>query len=59
MKYLCGLKNLVISLAASTIIIYGLNIVANFAGADYNFTNGEVFIMWILMAILINNCFKR
>tara|TARA_B100000575_G_scaffold286822_1_gene284127 strand:- start:925 stop:1104 length:180 start_codon:yes stop_codon:yes gene_type:complete len=59
MKYLCGLKNLVISLVASTIIIYGLNIIANFAGADYNFTNGEVFIMWILMAILINNCFKR
>ncbi len=59
MKYLCGLKNLAISLVASTIIIYGLNIVANFAGADYNFTNGEVFIMWILMAILINNCFKK
>ena len=59
MKYLCGLKNLVISLVASTIIIYGLNIVANFAGADYNFTNGEVFIIWILMAILINNCLKR
>ena len=59
MKYLCGLKNLLISLVASTIIIYGLNIVANFAGADYNFTNGEVFIIWILMAILINNCLKR
>ena len=59
MKYLCGLKNLVISLVASTIVIYGLNIIANFAGADYNFTNGEVFIMWILMAILINNCFKK
>ena len=59
MKYLCGLKNLVISLVASTIIIYGLNIVANFAGADYKFTNGEVFIMWILMAILVNNCLKR
>jgi len=59
MKYLCGLKNLVISLVVSTIIIYGLNIVANFAGADYDFTNGEVFIIWILMAILINNCFKR
>ncbi len=59
MKYLCALKNLVISLIVSTIIIYGLNIVAGFAGADYNFTNGEVFIIWILMAILINNCFKK
>ena len=59
MKYLCALKNLVISLVASTIIIYGLNIVSGFAGADYNFTNGEVFIIWILMAILINNCLKK
>ena len=41
MKYLCALKDLLISLVASTIIIYGLNIVAGFAGADYTFTNGE------------------
>ena len=59
MKYLCALKDLLISLVVSTIIIYGLNIVAGFAGADYTFTNGEVFIIWILMAILINNCLKR
>ena len=59
MKYLCALRDLVISLVVSTIIIYGLNIVANFAGADYNFTNGEVFIIWILMAILVNNCFNK
>ena len=59
MKYLCALKNLLISLVVSTIIIYGLNIAAGFAGADYNFTNGEVFIIWILMAILVKNCLKR
>ena len=59
MKYLCALKNLIISLVASTIIVYALNIVASFAGADYNFTNGEVFIIWILMAILVNSCFKK
>ena len=59
MKYLCALRDLIISLVASTIIIYGLNIVAGFAGADYSFTNGEVFIIWILMAILINNCLKN
>ena len=59
MKYLCALKDLVISLIASTIIIYGLNILAGFAGADYVFTNGEAFMVWILMAILINNCLKR
>jgi len=59
MKYLCALRDLIISLVASTVIIYGLNIVAGFAGADYSFTNGEVFIIWILMAILVNSCLKR
>ena len=59
MKYLCVLKDLLISLVVSTFIIYGLNIVAGFAGADYSFTNGEAFMIWILMAILVNNCLKR
>ncbi len=59
MKYLCALKNLLISLVVSTVIIYGLNIVAGIAGADYDFTNGEAFIIWILMAILVNNCLKK
>ena len=59
MRYLCALKNLVISLVVSTVIIYSLNIVAGFKGADYTFTNGEVFIIWILMAILVNSCLKR
>ena len=59
MKYLCALRDLIISLIASTVIIYGLNIVAGFAGADYSFTNGEAFIIWVLMAILVNSCLKR
>ena len=59
MKYLCALKDLLISLVASTVIIYALNIAAGIAGADYNFTNGEAFIIWILMAILVNNCLKK
>ena len=59
MNYLCAFRDLVISLIVSTIIIYALNIIAGFAGADYTFTNGEVFIIWILMAILVNNCIKR
>ena len=59
MKYVSGLINLVISLVVSTIIIYAINIIAGFAGADYSFSNGEVFVIWILMAILVNNCFKR
>tara|TARA_B110001452_G_C14923961_1_gene323086 strand:+ start:193 stop:372 length:180 start_codon:yes stop_codon:yes gene_type:complete len=59
MKYLCALKDLLISLVVSTIIIYAINIIAGFAGADYTFTHGETFVIWILMAILVNNCQKR
>ena len=59
MKYISGLINLITSLIISTIIIYAINIIAGFAGADYSFTNGEVFVMWILIAILVNNCFKK
>tara|TARA_B100000212_G_C27062480_1_gene400388 strand:+ start:409 stop:588 length:180 start_codon:yes stop_codon:yes gene_type:complete len=59
MKYLTGLINLIVCLIVSTIIIYAINIIASFAGADYSFSNGEVFVIWILMAILVNNCFNK
>ena len=59
MRYITGLINLIISLVVSTIIIYAINIIAGFAGADYSFSNGEVFVIWILMAILVNNCFRK
>jgi len=59
MKYITGFINLIISLVVSTIIIYALNIIAGFAGADYSFTHGETFIIWILMAILVKNCFNK
>ena len=59
MRYISGLINLIVSLVISTIIIYAINFMAGFAGADYSFTNGEVFVIWILMAILINNCFRK
>ena len=59
MKYLCALRDLLISLVTSTIFIYAINIIAGFVGADYIFSHGETFIIWILMAILVNNCLKR
>ena len=59
MNYVNGFVKLLISLVISTIIIYSINIIAGFAGADYSFTNGEAFIIWILMAILVNNCLKK
>ena len=59
MRYLSALIYLSISLVISTIIIYAINIAAGFAGADYSFSHGETFIIWILMANLVNNCIKR
>jgi|TARA_B100001063_G_scaffold224499_1_gene232573 ABC-type glycerol-3-phosphate transport system permease component len=59
MNYVNGLIKLLVSLVISTIIIYSINIIAGFAGADYSFTNGEAFVIWILMAILVNNCLKK
>ena len=59
MKYIRGLINLIISLIVSTIKIYAINFIAGFAGANYSFSNGEVFIIWILMAILVNSCVNK
>ena len=59
MRYITGLINLIVSLIVSTFIFYTINFIAGFAGADYSFTHGEIFIIWILMAILVHNCFKK
>ena len=59
MNYVDALIKLLISLVASTIIIYSINIIAGFGGADYSFSHGDTFIIWILMAILVNNCLKK
>ena len=59
MRYITGLINLIISLLVSTVIIYSINFIAGFAGADYSFSHGETFVIWILMAILVNNCFNK
>ena len=59
MNYINGLIKLLTSLVISTVIIYAVNLIAGIAGADYIFTHGEAFIIWILMAILVNNCLKK
>ncbi len=59
MNYVDALIKLLISLFVSTIIFYTINIVAGFGGADYSFSHGEIFIIWILMAILVNSCLKK
>ena len=59
MRFIKGTINLILSLVVSTLIIYSINFIAGFAGADYSFSNGEIFIIWILMGILVNNCFNK
>ena len=59
MDYINALKNLIISLILSPIVIYIVLLVAKFSGAAYEMSHGDTFIIWLLMAILINNCLKK
>ena len=59
MNYVNGLIKLLISLVISTVIIYFYKYYCWVWWADYTFTNGEAFVIWILMAILVNNCLKK
>ena len=38
----------------SPIAIYAVLILAKIFGANYEFTHGETFVIWLLMAILIS-----
>ena len=46
---------LLISLILSPVVIYIVLTIARLSGADYEMTHGETWIIWVLMAILINN----
>jgi len=59
MKYINALKNLILSLILSPIVIYIVLLVAKFSGAEYEMSHGNTFIIWLLMAILINNCLNK
>ena len=45
---------LVIALVLSPIVVYIVLMAAKLAGSTYEMTNGETFIIWLLMAIAIN-----
>lgn len=51
--------NLVVALILSPIIIYIILTIARLAGADYEMTHGETWIIWVLMAILIKLCMEK
>jgi len=46
--------NLLICLILSPVVIYIILGAARLAGSSYEMTNGETWIIWLLMAIVIN-----
>lgn len=54
MDYKKSVIQLLIGLFLSPVIIYIFLGIAKLAGSTYEMTNGEVFIIWLLMAIFIN-----
>ncbi|WP_297798363.1 hypothetical protein [uncultured Eudoraea sp.] len=54
MDYKKSILNLVISLFLSPVIVYIVLLAAKMAGSSYEMTHGETFIIWLLMAIVIN-----
>ena len=54
MDYKKSIILLVVSLLLSPVVIYLVLGAARLAGSTYEMTNGETFIIWLLMAILIN-----
>jgi hypothetical protein len=54
MDYKRTIINLLTSMVVSPIIVYIILGAAGLAGSTYEMTNGETWIIWLLMAILIN-----
>jgi len=59
MNIKCTMLKLFGSLILSPIIVYVVLIVARIFGADYDISHGETWIVWLLMAILISQCWCR
>ncbi|MBT8308701.1 MAG: hypothetical protein KJN85_17320 [Maribacter sp.] len=54
MDYKKSLLRLAISLLLSPVVVYIILLAAKAAGSTYEMTHGETFIIWLLMAIVIN-----
>ena len=54
MDYKKSILRLVISLVLSPVVVYIVLFSAKAAGSTYEMTHGETFIIWLLMAIVIN-----
>ena len=54
MDYKKSIINLAVSLLLSPVVVYLILGIARLAGSTYEMTHGETFIIWLLMAIVIN-----
>lgn len=59
MDYKKSFLYLLISLILSPILVYLVLFAAKAAGSTYEMTHGETFIIWLLMAIVINLSLKQ
>lgn len=59
MDYKKSLLYLLISLFLSPVVVYIVLFAAKAAGSTYEMTHGETFIIWLLMAIVINLSIKK
>jgi hypothetical protein len=54
MDYKKTISRILISLILSPIVVYLFLFIAKLAGSTYEMSHGETFIIWLLMAIVIN-----
>ena len=59
MDYKKSLFYLLVSLILSPVVVYIVLFAARATGASYEMTHGETFIIWLLMAIVINMSLKK
>ena len=59
MDYKKTVVNLLVSLIASPIIVYVFLLIAKLFGSTYEMSHGDTFIIWLLMAILINQAMAK
>lgn len=59
MDYKKSLINLAICLLLSPVVVYVVLFAAQAAGSTYEMSHGETFIIWLLMAIVINLSLAR
>ena len=59
MNIKCTILKFLASLILSPIAVYAVLLLAKIFGANYEFTHGESFVIWLLMALLISSSVTR